>query len=150
MSIPSFDPETGNLPPGIHEATWSEFTQRFGFSARRQALLVGLRRALDVFAQVGCRRVYIDGSFVTSKEDPGDYDGCWDERGVDGDRLLALAPVFLDQVDLWKNGRRKQKAAYGGELFVASQRMVDGQTFLEFFQSDKETGALKGIVLLTP
>ena len=33
----------------------------------------------------GCKRAYIDGSFITTKEHPGDFDACWDLDGVDFD-----------------------------------------------------------------
>ncbi|HEV3079165.1 MAG TPA: hypothetical protein VGY66_05275 [Gemmataceae bacterium] len=90
----------------------------------------------------GCRRAYIDGSFVTRKQRPGDYDGCWETTGVD---LRKLDPVLLT----FDQGRAAQKAKYGGEFFPA--RFTEGgsgTTFLEFFQTDKETGAPKGIVIL--
>ena len=37
------------------------------------------------------RRVYLDGSFVSAKLIPGDFDACWDEDGVDFD---SIDPVF--------------------------------------------------------
>lgn len=33
----------------------------------------------------GCKRAYIDGSFINAKERPGDFDACWDLDGVDFD-----------------------------------------------------------------
>lgn len=84
--------------------------------------------------------VYIDGSFVTTKEIPADFDGCWDLEGVD---ISLLDPVLLD----FDSGRLTQKAKYGGELFPAQfTENGAGKTFLEFFKSDKETGDAKGIV----
>ena len=51
----------------------------------------------------GCRTVYIDGSFVTNKEIPNDFDACWEEAGV--------APELLDPVLLrFDAGRAEQKA----------------------------------------
>jgi hypothetical protein len=90
----------------------------------------------------GCRTLYLDGSFVTGKQVPGDYDGCWDAAGVN--------PTLLDDVLLdMSNGRLRQKAKYGGELFVAGWiESGSGRSFLEFFQTDKDTGNLKGIVAL--
>ena len=73
--IPVFD-ANGNLPPGIHVVTWNELVARFGTTPHRQMLLDGLRAALLSLKDSGCRRVYIDGSFVTAKEEPGDFDGC--------------------------------------------------------------------------
>ena len=90
----------------------------------------------------GCQTTYVNGSFVTSKEVPGDFDACWEEAGVD--------PTVLDPVLLtFENGRAAQKAKYQGELFpVSAIASPEGFSFLEFFQTDKETGRRKGIVAL--
>ena len=88
--IPPFDPETGNLPPGVHEATWGELVARYGYNAHRRKLLVRLKAALDALHVAGCRRVYIDGSFVTNKAEPADFDACWEWPGV--------APGLLDPI----------------------------------------------------
>ena len=55
--------------------------------------MAGLRAALIDLRNAGCRIAYIDGSFVTDKEFPGDYDGCWDMTGVD---LEAIDPVLYE------------------------------------------------------
>jgi hypothetical protein len=90
----------------------------------------------------GCSRAYIDGSFVTPKQRPNDYDGCWGIGGVDPDRL---DPGLLN----FDRGRAAQKAKYQGELFPAQFREGgSGTTFLEFFQIDKETGDSKGIIVI--
>lgn len=81
--IPPFEPLTGLLPSGIHDATWEEFVARFGWTPHRLALLAGLKAALDALRTAGCRRAYIDGSFVTAKAMPADFDGCWETEGVD-------------------------------------------------------------------
>lgn len=136
--LPPFD-QAGNLPPGIHWATWQEFSERFGMTPYRRRLLAGLREALLALRLAACRTVYIDGSFVTTKETPGDYDGCWDPKGVSIDKL---DPVFLD----FSNKRAAQKAKYGGEMFTSgSPAGPAGKTFLEFFQQDQEENP-KGIV----
>ena len=138
MPIPSFN-RRGNLPVGIHSASWQEVETRFGGSAKRQALLIGLKAALSALHQAGCRMVYLDGSFVTAKVEPGDYDTCWGIAGVDG---TLLDPVFLD----FSNGRAAQKARYLGEFFPAElPEGASGKTFLEFFQQDRN-GFPKGIV----
>ena len=90
----------------------------------------------------GCGTAYLNGSFVTSKESPNDYDACWEEAGVD--------PTVLDPVLLtFDPGRAMQKAKYMGELFPASVVAdADGLSFFEFFQSDKDTGNPKGIIAI--
>jgi len=80
--MPPFDPTTGLLPPGLHEASWEEIVDRYGGTPRRRTLLAGLRSGIDALRRAGCRRVYIDGSFITAKEEPGDFDACWESRGA--------------------------------------------------------------------
>ena len=102
--------------------------------------MVGFRAAAGNLKRAGCRTVYLDGSFVTSKDIPNDYDACWEEDGVD--------PALLDPVLLtFDPGRATQKAQYAGELFPASVIAdAGGLSFLEFFQTDKDTGNPKGII----
>ena len=104
--------------------------------------MTGLRTAVDSLKHAGCETIYVDGSFVTRKEIPGDFDACWEVGGVD--------PTILDPVLLtFDPGRATQKAKYMGELFPASIIAdEDGFSFLEFFQIDKETGQQKGIVAI--
>ena len=105
-------------------------------------MLTGLREALDALSYANCHQIYIDGSFVTTKPEPGDFDACWDVTGVD--------PTLLDPVLLiFENGRAAQKARYGGELFPAQlPEGLSGKTFLDFFQTDRNTGLPKGMVVL--
>jgi len=76
--IPPFDSVTGNLPPGVHEAAWEDLVARYGWTPHRLALIAGLKAALDALRGAGCRRAYIDGSFIAAKEEPADFDGCWE------------------------------------------------------------------------
>ena len=70
--------------------------------------MTGLRAALENLKSAGCLTAYLNGSFVTSKTLPNDYDACWEEAG--------------------------QKAKYMGELFPASIIAdAGGLSFLEFF-----------------
>ena len=138
--IPVFD-ANGNLPPGVHVATWDELVARFGITPHRQMLLAGLRAALLSLKDSGCRRVYIDGSFVTAKEQPVDFDGCWEVDGVDADKLDTVLLEFA-------NRRAAQKAKYYGELFLANTAAdPSGTRFIDFFQFDKD-GQPKGIIAL--
>lgn len=131
--IPPLTPD-GLLPPGVHDTSWDELTDRFGTTRWRRQLIEGCRQAARSLAGAGCKTLYLDGSFVTEKEEPGDFDGCWDERGVDPSRL---DPVLLR----FDNGRAAQKAKYLGELFPASATadpMPPFRAFLDFFQRDKD------------
>jgi hypothetical protein len=95
---------------------------------------------LELLRDAGCSTVYLDGSFVTQKQDPGDFDGCWDVMGVDPNKL---DPVFLNL----HNKRAAQKARFSGEFFPAQlPEGISGRLFVQFFQIDKNTGVSKGIV----
>ena len=131
----------GLLPPGIHWAAWAEIEERFATTEWRRTLSDGVRRAAENLKQAGCRTLYLDGSFVTSKNHPGDFDGCWDPDGVEA---AKLDPVLLD----FTNRRAAQKRKYHGELFISSLPADGGLTFLEFFQRDKATGNPKGIIAI--
>jgi hypothetical protein len=139
--IPDFQ-EDGTLPPGIHWAEWTEFSRRFGGNAHRGQLLAGLKEAVQILATAGCAVVYVDGSFVTSKDFPNDFDACWDMRGVNP---AALDPVFLD----FSNSRAAQKSRFMGEFFPAQMpEGASGKTFSDFFQTDRDSGNPKGIVAI--
>src|SRR5574341_587117 len=83
----------GLLPPGIHQGSWNEFKWKFGGTPQRRKLLSGLETAARNLKSAGCKRIFINGSFVTSKEQPNDFDALWDIDGVDPEKL---DPVFLD------------------------------------------------------
>lgn len=127
------------LPPGIHWATLPEIRARFATNAGRTALFDGIERVAAALELAGCTEMYLDGSYVTSKVDPSDFDGCWNPAGVNA---ANLDPVLLD----FTNKRAAQKQKFGGEMFIATMMGGPGQTFLEFFQNDKDTGQRKGIL----
>jgi len=138
LLFPEFD-ERGSLPPGIHDATWTEIVTRYATSTHRRDLLDGLLDALRSLKTAGCRVAYLDGSFVTAKEHPRDFDACWHPTGVVLDRLDPELQDFGDD-------RAAQKARYGGELFPADwPAQADGTTFRDLFQRDHITGRPKGI-----
>jgi hypothetical protein len=85
---------SGELPPGIHTATLAEVEAVFSTTPRRRRLFEGLRRAVQNLQVAGVRRVFIDGSFVTTKADPNDVDGCWE--WTEAVNLDLLGPVLLD------------------------------------------------------
>ena len=98
--------------------------------------------AACLLASTGCRCVWLNGSFVTAKDEPGDFDAVWEHDGVDES---LLDPIFFDLGD----GRRAQKERFGGELFPNWLNMSSQSLFSEFFQQDR-TGRRKGIVVFDP
>ncbi len=132
--IPPLD-DDGYLPPGIHEATLSEIEGRFAHTLIRRRLFQGLRRLAKALKGAGCRTLYLDGSFVTDKPDPGDYDAVWEYEGVDN----TIDPLLRDGWDL---GAIKQE--YGGDVFCRMPDILD-KDHVEFFQTDRD-GIAKGII----
>ncbi|MBK8088083.1 MAG: hypothetical protein IPK31_09105 [Chitinophagaceae bacterium] len=130
------------LPPGVYDSTIDEVYERYAINARRIFLFEGLYKGVVNLFTGGCPQVFIDGSFVTAKPIPNDYEICWDMAFVDPD---LIDPVFFD----FSNHRFNQMQKYAGEYFPAA--IIEGGTgkpFLEFFQTDKYTGQPKGIVRL--
>lgn len=142
MPLPSFDPETGYLPAGEHDVAWVEIVDRFGWTSWRRSLLDGLGEAASLLAAAGCQRIWLNGSFVTAKEIPGDFDAVWDDTGIVESRL---DPIFFE----FSDGRKAQKARFGGELFPNWMNVSSDSLFSTFFQQDR-TGRHKGIVVFNP
>ena len=139
--IPPFD-DNGNLQPGIHWAEWSEFKERFGTTPKRLRMIQGLQTAMEQLKAAGCRTIYINGSFVTNKTEPGDFDACWDRDDVDINYLRRNAPILLNFYD-----SAAQKAKYRGEFFLSDQPVDEGTISIEFFQRDREQNP-KGIIAI--
>jgi hypothetical protein len=142
--IPAIDPATGNLPPGVHDATLDEVTERYGVNERRRALMAGLGQAVAALQAAGCRLLYLNGSFVGAKVEPGDYDVCWENEGVDLFELMRTAEELLE----YRPDRRgpRQKARYGGDFFSLPPEGRPGREMLAVFQRDAVTRAPKGII----
>ena len=140
--IPNYNTD-GILPAGIHMAEWSEIFSRFGYNQYRQDLLFGMQQGLFALQKCGCKTVYIDGSFCTSKIIPGDFDICYDDTNIDWELLEKVEPTLLQ----FENQRYAQKVKFKGEFFPFSAIAAKPRTtFIEFFQIDKHTGNPKGIV----
>lgn len=130
------------LPTGIHIATLAEVEIAMATNGWRRELFEGLVSACRDLLDAGCSRLYLDGSFVTDKPQPGDFDAAWHPDGVVEARL---DPVFKD----FSNGRAAQKAKYGGEFFPSTTRAdAEGRTYIDFFQIERFTNLSKGILLI--
>ena len=129
--LPPFN-EMGYLPPGIYEITWTEFIDCFGFNSHRQNILTGLQTALLLLARANCQRVYLGGSFVSNKQYPNDFDGCYDDMNLDYD---LLDPIFDEELTA-------QQERFGGEL-------LSDPIFQGFLQTDRD-GVPRGIIALNP
>ncbi|KAA6335586.1 hypothetical protein EZS27_016196 [termite gut metagenome] len=132
--------ENGFLPEGIYETTFEEINKRFGFSNRRNRLLTGMKELIDICKQLGCDVFYLDGSFVSKKVIPSDYDACWDTTSIHRESVLKAASesilVALEE-------------EYGGEIYYAQTKSFRNAsiTILEYFQLCKENPTIKKGIL---
>ena len=136
--LPEIDPQTGYLPPGVHDAAWPVMADRFGVNGHRTSLLGGLLAASQNLADAGCGYILLNGSFVSEKTLPQDYDAAWETKGVEPG---LLDPVLLD----FSNSRSAMKGKYLGELFPAGMMAAPGVRYREFFMQDRK-GIAKGII----
>ena len=126
-------------PPGIHNVTLNEVKTQFATNPNRQRLFEGFASGFAALQKAGSKEILLNGSFVTDKPNPGDFDCCWNSSGTD---VSKLDPVFLDFTD----NRAAQKKKYGGEFFPFGSGVGATDFFLNFFQKDKHTGKTKGIL----
>ncbi len=137
--LPQFTAD-GFLPEGLHHASWSEFIDRFGGSKRRTQLIdLGLHHLLNLLALAGCMEVRLGGSFVSSKEAPGDFDGIWMLAGVDEKKLpLEVFASVGAQADI-----------FGGSLVPEDWQYTDIGILAQALATNR-AGVKVGIVVLAP
>lgn len=131
----------GLLPPGVHDATIGEVRKRFGMSnPTRARLMKGLECVVALAEKVGARVLYLDGSFVTAKKEPRD----WDAVVVAPVETNCASPEVLTLVD--RPGIKKE---FGGDLFLI---MEDDGELLEHYLGGvfvrDRLGRAKGLVLV--
>jgi hypothetical protein len=108
LSLPSLNAD-GLLPPGEHEATWSDVEQTFGRSSfKRKDLFLRLHHTVKALVELGVVEIYLDGSFVTSKDRPRDVEVIYvAPAGVDTSTwgLFSFAQhetlKRMHKIDLW-------------------------------------------------
>lgn len=135
-----FDSCNGYLPEGVHGMSLADVAKYFAWNTRRRFLFGGLSRAITTLQFAGCRSVILDGSFVTAKEEPGDWDAAFDPVGV---IPSLIDPILLKHDD----GRRAMRAKYLGDMFpwTALASTATGSIYRQFFQKDRD-GNPKGII----
>ena len=132
--LPEFN-QDGNLPEGIHLATADEVFARFAIpSARRQWLGEQLRSLLTLAKSTGqLARVFLWGSFVTSKEVPNDLDMLLVmDTGFAVEAVPAKAQVVFDHV--------QARLRFHADVFW-TKASLDPQVlhlWLDTYQTDKD------------
>ena len=125
------------LPTGLHYVNFREFRASFVFNPQRAWLFDGFKAACHDLRLAGCARIFVGGSFVTSKESPSDYDACWDPVGVAAD----LQPILYDE-----NLLLERRERYRGDLLISGCDPGPSGEFFRFLSRDKTTGEERGMI----
>lgn len=133
--VPDFD-EHGVLPDGVHKCDEKGFKQRFvdefPASETRPRLRQGFRALREEVVKHGPPGVqWVDGSFVTTKLNPGDIDIV---TFMDLERLNALSRDNQAAVERLVKGRECTKAAYGCHTFLVPSCEPNHPFFPKFEQ----------------
>jgi hypothetical protein len=144
MPIPALSAK-GLLPVGIHDCDLHEIDATFGRfnrSDRRVSLTKRLREYVELLLTAGIGRyLYVDGSFVTGKEEPQDID-----------LLLVLRnDVVLDQAmppfEYNVRSGRFIRRTFGFDFFFGFEEDDSSEAMLRLFRRVKgDPGAEKGIL----
>ena len=147
MAIPEFT-EVVLLPPGLHTCTLDELQRRFdgGFASHRYKLFHRLRSYLQRVKDCGLVAwVAVDGSFVTTKETPGDID------------LIVVLHASNDYASVMTEEQSQTLSKkwvarhFEFDMFTAPEGSDEYREWLEFFMQVKGRPNLtKGILKVTP
>ena len=141
MALPELT-DSGELPPGVHEAPLREVLERFA-TGHAQRIAVGerLERIHRIASSTGyLARFVLYGSFVTDKPQPNDVDVFLVmDGGFAGDRLDAEQLMLFDHA--------AADAHFGASVFWVRRPTALGgeQAMVEYWQI-KRGGGQRGIV----
>jgi hypothetical protein len=138
-NLPPFRPD-GYLPEGVYVCSEAEVLFRFGSSGRRRRRLVlRLQRWVALGRQIGARRLLVDGSFVTAKDEPHDID-----------TVILLPSDFQQQIVHEYEPALELEAmllTHRPEEIFAAEDDTDWEEWVEFFSRTREPdGRRKGLV----
>lgn len=125
LAIPPLGPD-GLLPPSVHNCTFREFEQRFGFNERRKQLIANLREILEGLpGKQAIAYILVNGSFVQDEPLPSDVDV-----------ILVVADARDDTPagDLARYCKRKQRSHYN---IYSCEIYVCDETFAATYWVDK-------------
>jgi hypothetical protein len=146
MILPDFR-DDGWLPDGHHKTDWEELERRFAGEqgSKRAAVWANLILWRDRMRQHKITgELLIDGSFISTKKEPGDFDAIF--IGDEG-----IEPILLEDVEarLLLN-YQIVKEYYGGDLLFFSKSAIlkfPNLCRIDGFDYSKEK-ILKGVVVL--
>jgi hypothetical protein len=145
--LPSFN-RYGELPSGIYHLSVNTFLEQFASASqsnRRLRLARGFLRQAGTLRSCGCKQILLGGSFITTKSSPGDFDGAWNNEGVDENKLRRLEPRLLMER---REDADSLASESGGALAPWNPCAVGSPGFAEYLRYDDRTGRKKGLVLV--
>ena len=140
MPIPNLDNKY--LPPGIHDCNFLELKYAFGNNDRRVELTNKLQSYLSKVKNVGLTGwLIINGSFVTSKENPNDIDVVLIIKGryplsqsISQEEYEIISPNFV-------------KKNYEIHLFIRLNGNPNSNDMIDFFSGIREDPDFKKGIL---
>jgi len=131
----------GILPPGVHECSWDELTDRFGRGQCRSKLCTELASLRDRALRCAFVGIIIWGSFPTGHAEPGDLDLLFVTRpGVSRDNVRPECAELLDP--------ERSRERFGHDFLSCT----DDPEVLEYFAQnlgyDNRIGKQKGVLRL--
>ena len=134
--LPEFN-KYGNLPAGIYKSSITCIENKFGKSSEeRISLFNNFRKFLKILSpfKKNIKRLILDGSFVTSKESPGDIDCI-----MIIENNFRFIPEIVEELG-------NSKELYNIHLFTFEEKNTEScRGMLNFFSKDKDLKP-KGII----
>ena len=134
--LPEFN-KYGNLPTGIYKSSITCIENKFGKSSEERILLFSdFRKFLKMLSpfKKNIKSLILDGSFVTSKESPGDIDCI-----MIIENNFRFIPEILEDLG-------NSKELYNIHLFMVEEKNTESyRGMLNFFSKDKDLKP-KGLV----
>jgi len=134
--LPEFN-KYGNLPAGIYKSSISCIENKFGTSSVKRILLFNdFRKFLKMLSPFmkNIKRLILDGSFVTSKESPGDIDCI-----MIIENNFRFTPEIVEKLV-------NSKKLYNIHLFIFEEKDTERHRgIFNFFGKDKDLNP-KGII----
>ncbi|MCW2262088.1 MULTISPECIES: DUF6932 family protein [Sphingobacterium] len=148
-----FDEDTGLLVVGEHRLALDKFEEIFAHNEHRRYIFERFGKLLEIFKQISCSHIYVDGSFVTKKPRPNDIDVCWhkdedrEKRNIQLETLFKICPELILLNDA--GNRKLIQDQFCADVFPANTTEgASGLMFKDFFQRDKNTNQAKGIIII--
>ena len=142
--------ETALLPPGLHDRTLDEIhalcVQAFPVSRTRPGIFAGLADFYTALARFGVSvELWVDGSFVTDKENPNDVDivaqvGQKSFASLSPERQEALFNLF------WQ--RETARARWRVDAYIFTRGDREQESFWLDLFGHSRSGEAKGIIRL--